>query len=288
MKTFAENNKQALFALVFIAWITVGGLIGRFLPGGIDWQLTFRPAARALLAGHSPYADPSMLSPYAGAPWGLIPLMPLAIFPEHVGQGMLFFLSLAAFAYTAYKLGAKPVTIGIFLASPPIMHSLLNANLEFMVLFGFILPPQIGLFFLMVKPQIGSAVAVFWLVEAWRKGGWREVVRVFAPATVILALSFLIFGLWPLNATQVFTESVERNASLWPMSIPVGLVLLFKSLRDRNKNLSMAAAPFLSPYVLFHAWSGALISLANSTMDMLAAVIGLWILVIIRSAEMFG
>ena len=44
----------------------------------------------------------------------------------------------------------------------------------------------------------------------------------------------------------------------------------------------MAASPCLSPYVLLHAWSGALASLASLNAEMVAAVIGLWIMVILR------
>jgi hypothetical protein len=44
----------------------------------------------------------------------------------------------------------------------------------------------------------------------------------------------------------------------------------------------MAASPCLSPYVLFHAWSGALASIAPLRFEMIAVVIGLWILVILR------
>lgn len=44
----------------------------------------------------------------------------------------------------------------------------------------------------------------------------------------------------------------------------------------------MAASPCLSPYVLLHAWSGALASVVSFTPEIIAAVVGLWILVFIR------
>jgi hypothetical protein len=44
----------------------------------------------------------------------------------------------------------------------------------------------------------------------------------------------------------------------------------------------MAASPCLSPYVLLHSWSAALVALSRQQAEMVAAVIGLWLLIIIR------
>jgi hypothetical protein len=162
------------------------------------------------------------------------------------------------------------------------MHSLLNANIDWMVIFGFTLPPQVGLFFISVKPQMGSVVAVFWLCEAWRKGRAREVVRVFAPFTMVLLLSFVVFGFYPREWVTVEMDQ-WWNASLWPMSIPIGLTLAVAAIYRRRVQFAMAASPLLSPYVLFHAYSGALSALAGYTVEMVTAVIGLWILVLMRA-----
>jgi len=65
-----------------------------------------------------------------------------------------------------------------------------------------VLPPVVGLFFIAVKPQVGIAVAIFWFVEAARRGGGREVVKVFAPIAVALAAPLAVFGWWPLRFQQ--------------------------------------------------------------------------------------
>ncbi len=72
------------------------------------------------------------------------------------------------------------------------------------------------------------------------------------------------------------------NASLWPVSLPVGLTLIVAAIRRRNIKFAMPASPCFSPYVLFHSWSAALVALSAQTTEMVTAVIGLWILVIIR------
>jgi hypothetical protein len=163
------------------------------------------------------------------------------------------------------------------------MHCLLNSNLDWMPLLGFVLPPQWGLFLIAVKPQLGFTVALWWLVEAWQKGGWRETARVFGPAVLALLVSLALYGPWPLNGLEIARLSAGWNASLWPMSIPVGLGLMWAAVRRRDQRFAMGAAPCLSPYVLFHAWSGAVAALAANTGEMFAVVTGLWILVALRA-----
>lgn len=169
-----------------------------------------------------------------------------------------------------------------FLISPPVLHSLLNANLDWLPLLGFTLPPVYGLFFISVKPQMGSVVALFWLVQSWRIGGWRRVLADFAPFGIVFALSLVVFGFWPSHFREIQVYSQGWNASLWPGSIPVGLGLAVAALRRRELRFAMAASPCLSPYVLLHAWTGALASLSTLSAEMIAAVVGLWIVVLLR------
>lgn len=243
---------------------------------GVDWKCVFRPAAQALVLTGNPY----QIDGFLNAPWALIPLVPLAFLPLNIGYGVLTVAGLGCFGYAAYKFGAKPITLAAFLISPPILHCLLQGNIDWLVLLGFVLPPQIGLLLIVIKPQMGSAVALFWLVETFRKGGWHDVVRVFWPVTVALGVSFLIYGLWPLHFKRELT--LWWNASLWPASIPIGLGLLVTSLRKRNISYAMGASPCLSPYVLLHSWSAALMAVVSLPYETLVVVAALWGWVLIR------
>ncbi len=279
------NSRIALIGLVILIFIGFTFLIIKLVPGGlgIDWRMTYRPAALALLHGKSPYGvEVSPTAPFFAAPWGLLPLLPLALFPVEVGRALVMLTGLFVFAITSYRLGAKPVTMALFLLSPPVVHTILNANIEWLPILGFVLPPPIGLFFITIKPQTGFAVGIFWFFDSWRKGGVRLVIRNFAPITIAFLFSFLFFGLWPLGMFDVIGYGTDFNSSLWPISIPVGLVLLVTSIQKRKIEYAMPASPCLSPYVLFHAWSSALIALINSPLQMAVAVIGLWIVVIIQ------
>lgn len=272
-------NRQNIGKILILSLLLFGSifLLANFVPFGVDWRNVFRPASRAILDGKSPFS----ISGYFNAPWSVIALIPLALLPEDYGYALLVMLSLAGFAYTAHRLGGKLLAVIVVLLSPPVIHSLLNGNIDALSVIGFVLPPQIGLFFVLIKPQIGVAVALYWLVEAWRKGRMREVLRVFVPVGVALILSFVLFGLWPLQ----FEQEIDLwwNASLWPASIPVGLVLIVTAFRQRRIEFAMAASPCLSPYVLLHAWVGALLGVVSRLPETIAAVIGLWLLVLIRA-----
>jgi hypothetical protein len=269
--------KKAQILLIVLCGFVLIGLMTVYLPQGVDWHLAFRPAAQNLLAGRSPYE----VDGFFNAPWALLPLLPIAVLPENLGRAILFLVGMLAYSIVAYRLGATKLTLLVFLLSPPVMHGLLNANIDWFAMLGFILPPQIGLFFLVIKPQIGIGVAAYWLVDIWRQKGFRQVVLVFSPVTIAALVSFQLFGIWPLR----FGKEIDLwwNASLWPASIPVGIALLAAAIRKRKMEYAMGAGPCLSPYILLHSWAGALVAIVSLQAESLAATVGLWILVLMRA-----
>jgi hypothetical protein len=269
---------STLVLIVLVAFIAVIAAV-LLLPGGIDWHNTYRPAARSVLEGRSPYEG----GEFYCAPWATLPLLPFAILPEAIARGILFWVGVGVYVFVARRLGAGLITTAAFIASPPVVHCLLNANIDWLALVGVVLPPQIGLFFLVIKPQIGVGVAVFWFIDIWRRGGLGKMIRTFAPVTVALLGSFLVYELWPLRLTKA--PAYSFNASLWPVSIPAGLLLLAVAVRTGRKKPAVAASPFLSPYVLFHSWVGVLASMVSNWILTVATTVALWVLVIVRLTE---
>lgn len=264
-----------------VHWYTIAGLLcltllalllaARFLPPAVDWGTVYRPAALAFLRTGNPYVRGFM-----NPPWAIIPLLPFALLPEPLGRATLTLVTLAAFAFAAHRLGAGRLATAVFLLSPPVMHCTLNLNVDWLVILGFALPPRWGLFLVLVKPQVGACLALFWLAEAWREGGWRRAVRMFWPVTLTLALCLALYGPWPLRWLDQPAQFC--NTSLWPLSLPVGLALMVAALRLHNARLAMLAGPCLSPYVVLYSWAGALLAVADSTPELAAAVAGLWVL----------
>ncbi|HIE57253.1 MAG TPA: hypothetical protein EYP88_03355 [Anaerolineales bacterium] len=105
MKKFSASQ-TGLMALIGMVVLAFSAALGYLLPPGIDWTMTFRPAALALVSGGNPY-QLEISAPFAGAPWALIPLVPLAFLPEPMGRGILLAGSFLAFTYAAYRLGAS-------------------------------------------------------------------------------------------------------------------------------------------------------------------------------------
>lgn len=276
MKTKLTFQNTVPVLIVIGATLLLSFLIAPFVPPGVDWSTVFRPAAREMLYLRSPFNVDGFFNP----PWAAMAFIPFALLPEQVGRVLLIFVGLVAYAYIAYKLGGSKWAVTAIVLSPPVLHNMLNGNMDWLALLGLVMPPQIGLLFVVMKPQIGAAVMIFWLVESWRTGGYRQTIKVFWPIMLATGLSFLFYGLWPLRARV--EVGLWWNASLWPLSLPVGLALLITSLRKRDIFYAMGASPCFSPYILFHSWIIAVYAIVRSTPETLAAVIGLWMLVIIR------
>jgi hypothetical protein len=90
---------------------------------------------------------------YFAVSWALLPLIPVAVLPEKIGRGILFAAGLFPFAYAGHALGAKRAALTLFLLSPKVSHGLLKSNIEWLPFMGVILPPQVGVFFVTIKPQ---------------------------------------------------------------------------------------------------------------------------------------
>ena len=239
---------------------------------GIDWHETFYPSLQKAVSGENPYDVPT----FRNAPWTILVLFPFALFSKDVGGVLFFIASLAGYAWVAYRLKARPLAFVVFLFSPPVVYGLRMLNVDVLVLIGFVLPAPIGLFFILIKPQMGIVMALYWLAESWREGGVNKVIKTFAPVTVSLALSFVLFGNWIAGRQSDLLDSFW-NASLWPWALPIGLVLAALSVRDRRKDYGMAASPFLSPYLAYHSWASVLVGILQHEFVLVITVVGMWI-----------
>lgn len=256
-----------LFFLGLITWMNY-----RFPIKGMDWSMAFQPAAFELLHGHNPY----LVENFFNAPWALLPLLPLALLPVTAAMAVLTTMNLASLIVVAYKMKAGPFALAALLLSPSTFRFILDPNIDYLVALGFILPPWLGLFFVLAKPQLGIGIAVYWLIDAFRVGGWRRAFKTFAPVTAAFLLSFLIFGLWPLQSTGSTGPFGNAN-NLWPWSIPIGIVLLLVAIIFRRKGLSILSSPFFAPYIGSHSFAVPLLGLLPNQLGIVIAVVALWI-----------
>ena len=275
---FKNITAKQVFTISAIGFVAIGLIVAMsaFLPAAVDWHGALRPAALEVIYGRSPYNADGFFNP----PWTAILLIPFAILPENVGRAAMALTSLIVYGFVAHRMGAKKITILFLLLSPPVLHGILNGNIDWLVVLGFILPPWLGLFFLSIKPQIGLAAMVFLLFSNWKAGGYKKVITTFAPLGAAFLVAVIVFGPWFLSIRS--DVNLAGNTSLWPLSIPVGLALLVAAIRKNEIRFAMAASPTLSPYVILHSWIAALLAFASSTPEIITVVIGLWIVVIYR------
>lgn len=265
--------RPLLFLLTLVGAALLSYQITRLSQYDINWHFAFYPAARALLEGRNPYQVLDFYNP----PWALAILAPLGLLPTEIGRVLLALLSFLSFAYVAIRFKATPLALAAFIASPPVASVLRDTNLDGITLLGLLLPPQVGLFFVLLKPQFGIPVALYWLVEAWRAGRWRAVLTTFLPVTLVFALSLPVFGLWFAHVTRII--SVSANMSLFPYVVPLGLFLLGSAIRSRNIHLALPAGLCLSPYVAMPTLSAALLAVIRHERLVIAANLALWLYV---------
>lgn len=290
----AEHNRvngprrSAVYKMLFFFALFVTGvwLVYHFLPVevgyqpgvewtvGVDWTHSFRPATLRLFSGESPYG-PMIYNP----PWAFIPFLPVALLPESLGSAIMFVLCFFGFGFAAYRMGAKPLEFACILLSPPVIMGAFLGQIDWLVALGFSLPPQIGLFFILVKPQVGSVVALLWLIQAWQRGGLREITRVFGPVVAVTLVSIVFYGVWFLHKNNPIEFS--WNISLFPFLVPLGLAMTVRALQKRDLHLSILSSTFISPYVAPYSWGVTLFGLISNQFQMAAAFLGLWFVEII-------
>jgi hypothetical protein len=249
-----------------------------YLPMSIDWRSFFRPAALKFLQGQSPYEQAGFLNP----PWVLCLLAPFALMPEPLGRAFLFVIAIAVILYAGYRMGGRLWALIALLLSPPVIALLFYGNIDWIVVLGLVLSPQIGMLLVAVKPQVGIFVLPVWILQAWQQGGWRQVIKISSPLVIVTLISFALYGFWPSHMldTQGYENVKYMNFSLWPYSIPVGLILLFFGLRRKQMEFALAATPCLSPYVLMHSWIGAFLAIIRNQTLFILAVALVWVLLL--------
>jgi uncharacterized membrane protein (DUF485 family) len=274
------SRQGTIFAVVLFVFMLVSFSVYLYLSTdcswdvpqcvGPDWRNVYLPRLSEMLAGQSPYLTGGVFNP----PWILALLLPLVALPPDVSSAILAGITAACFALAAIRLHAKPASALFFLLTPAVTFSIRGGNVDFLVALGASLPPQIGLFLVLAKPQMGAILALFWLWEAWRRGRFREVARVFGPLTAAFLLSFVLYGNWVGHALRLADGHAYWNTSLFPASIPIGIALAIVSFRSQKPGFALAAAPFFSPYVGAGSWSTVVLGLLPDNLLFVAVALG--------------
>lgn len=244
-------TKISIWKIVAIVLVVI--LAYSVLPTGKDWEYVFQPSAKYILEGKSPYDIPSG-DGFHNPPWILILTVPLSLLPLKVGSFILMAAGFCAYLYIATQQEkGSIVSAAFFILSPLAGFDIAYANIGWLVMLGYYMPPQIGLFFVLLKPQMGIGMALYWLYNEFRIGGIKRVFITFAPVTASILLSFAIWGIWPLNVVGL-SERYGGNISFFPYSLFVAILFLFLAIAKQNRRFAYCVGPLLSPYNTIYSW----------------------------------
>ncbi len=202
-------------AYFFMVWVS-----GFFRVRGTDWYDNFRPRQDL----------------YDYPPWLYVLLALLPDLPFLSG------LTLTALLFVLWRRQAKLPHILLAFASLPVVWVLTLAQVDAVPMLGLALLPW-GIPLVMLKPQVG-----FWYVWAWwrqRPDRWKIALGTLA----FVALTFVIWGLWPLRWHPPATVENIHNISLWKTCWPLAVVALIGALVEPDPDRAMALGALAVPYI---------------------------------------
>jgi hypothetical protein len=242
-----DNFKKIFLYGALMLGVIVAVWMSSYVPNA-DWFATFDPAARGLFQGRLPYEQHFVLTP----PWAILVLVPFVLFPPNIARGLVLVASLSILIYAGWRLHAPKIAMIALLISPTAIGSLLSGNLDAFVLTGIFLPPMLGLFVLLIKPQVGIGVAIYYFTQTWQSNKWIGIILTFSPIILAFIISGILFPVW---INRMISKPLDVwNRSIFPYGIPLGLSFLWLAVKRRNVFFALAAAPFLSPYLTFYTY----------------------------------
>jgi hypothetical protein len=137
------------------------------------------------------------------------------------------------------------------------------ANVDWLVLLGATLPPPFGLWLVVVKPQVGAGVVLFWILR--REARWYSLALVGAA----LLLNYALLGIPSMT-------SAGAQASVFPLGLPVSALLMWWAIKKADIAYALPSSAFASPYYSMTSWLS-LAPLARSWRWLLAVVVASWL-----------
>ncbi len=240
-------QKTALFALAF-SFMTL--LFYLFPTPSEDWRILFYPAAK------TPF-NPYTIRTFNYPPWTVFIVYPLSFFSLAVSQAANISLNLVIFGLLVKYRKGTLLALLLTLTSYPFLTLISNGNVEWIPALGYLIPNGFGFFLLLTKPQSGSLAAIDWFLKSKNK-----IWFVLIPAIGVIC-SFFLWKNWVQNfwANQLWVNKIilahsSINFSLFPWTIPLGIVLLYYVVKVRGPNSELygCLATFcLVPYFSVHS-----------------------------------
>jgi hypothetical protein len=262
--------------------LTVGvlllGLIFPLLPTFAGDFHDFYMAGRMIVEGRSPYE----WSRYYNPIWVAFGFAPLALLDEGLAYRVFLIPSILGYIFVMWKCcGGDKVALLISLATPFFVMQLFWGQIDWIVLLGLVVRPEIGLFFALTKPQIGIFLAALLFWQIWQHRGRWYALRVAALVAMALGVS-MIAGMHIPDMRQLEAWSTD----IFPWGLPVGLFLVWRAFRGKgNAALALAGGPFVSTYVALPSWVAVVPIALKKRSALLIVLIASWIVAVAQFSD---
>jgi len=177
---------------------------------GYDFVI-FWEAARALLAGHSPYIVQGFFSPL---PF-LLPIVPLALLPYWVGFSFWTILNITALVMLARRHSLRTL---LFL---PVLFALWVGQVDLIVIALAFTGTWWGLALAALKPQLAVWLVPFFAIRWWKTDDKTSIIKMFTAVAILYAVPTILEPSWWrawLDATPSVLEYAEHASSLFGIS----------------------------------------------------------------------
>lgn len=244
-----QRQQLVLVAIGFaLAWWLIGLMLYRdpsihgdllYIWGDQKW--TFMKADRYLF---EPYMIPGFLNP----PWVIFILAPFASIPFIWGVLAQMILYYVGLALVIAKYGGGMRTLILLALSPLALNTMIEINVDWMVVWALLLPPAYCGPLLLAKPQD----AIGYLLSF----KWHELVRWVLVMLLVGLATLLIWGDWPLawmDSTGIYLGVLPNMAPQGFLGrIPaliIGVGFSLYAWRKRDPVLGIFAGMFFAPYL---------------------------------------
>ncbi|MCS7072174.1 MAG: hypothetical protein NZM00_11755 [Anaerolinea sp.] len=204
-------------------------------------------------------AAPNRVDAFKNPPWAALLLAPFGLIARYstplalLVQLFLYWFGLALLVHKFSDESQRSLRAYLIaLTSPFALDAALNLNIDWIVVFGLLLPAAYSGPLLLVKPQ--NAIGYLFTFS------WKTLMRWVLVTLIVVLASFIIWGAWPLiwlENTSVRPVGTNVNFAPWyiisPLvTIPVGIVLGIIARRRGDPALGILAGAFLVPYIAFY------------------------------------
>jgi hypothetical protein len=233
--SFASSTKFH-FAVIGGLALSTGIISWMVMPnGGIDMRDDILPS---LWNWRSPWEEGTPLFP-----WATLILMPLRFFSPRCATAIINGLSVILLALVIRRFDGNILSTIPIVLSPIGYRLFTTGQTDAVVLAGIFLPAGLDLL-LFWKPQV--LAHIFWV------RGMERPRTYLVAGSILLAFSFFVWGEWWVEIWHFGRSKLIDgwwNFSLWPYSVPIGILMVYLSLRKKDIGYGIIASPLLFPYV---------------------------------------